>query len=47
MSNNILNNFPVVLYDPQGRDIPETFVRSALDEYANYSLFGDFVYSNI
>ena len=42
MNTDPLNNFPIVLYDPQqGRGIPETFVRSALDEYANYSLFGD------
>ena len=42
MNIDPLNNFPVVLYDPkQGRNIPETFVRSGLDEYANYDLFGD------
>lgn len=42
MNTDPLNNFPVVLYDPQqGRDIPETFVRSGLDEYAGYSLFDD------
>ena len=42
MNTDPLNNFPVVLYDPkQGRNIPETFVRSGLDEYADYELFDD------
>ena len=42
MNNDPLNNFPVVLYDPQqGRNIPETFVRSELDKYIDYELFGD------
>jgi len=42
MNNDPLNNFPVVFYDPQqGKNIPKTFVRSVLDEYADYNLFGD------
>lgn len=41
MSNDPLNNFPIILYDPkQGRNIPETFVRSKDDEYAAYEVFG-------
>ena len=35
MNFDPINNFPVILYDPkQGRNIPETFVRSKDDEYA-------------
>ena len=41
MSNDPLNNFPIILYDPkQGRNIPETFVLSENDEYIDYEVFG-------
>ena len=42
MNLDPLSNFPVVLYDPkQGRNIPETYVNSGINEYADYVLFGD------
>ena len=41
MNNDLLNNFPIVLYDPQqGRQIPEVQVNSTNDEYAEFEIFG-------
>ena len=41
MNNDPLGNFPIILYDAEnGRKIPETFVRSSIDEYADYDVFG-------
>ena len=46
MNNDPLGNFPIILYDAEnGRKIPETFVRSRIDEYADYDVFG--VYTEI